>query len=234
MARYSYAAVLANAGPVLVGNVMSFVLTQVHLWVVASRMPAHDVAVYASAARMVNLVSMTLIIANQVLPPIIGELAARGDKALLERTLRGTALVVGVPTLMVLGPFVFAGKLVMRLAFGPFYESGAEVLAILSVGQVANVFTGSSAFTLLMTGHSVAVMWLSGLAGGAMTVVCLLVAGGGVEHVAWAVSAVLVVQQLVTLVVAKRLVGVWTHPSFSAAAGMANRAWAARKSLLSQ
>jgi O-antigen/teichoic acid export membrane protein len=216
--RNSYGTVLRRTLPVLVSNIMAFVLTHVDLWVVASHLPGREVATYAAASRMVTLLTMSFLIANQVLPPVIGELAARGDKALLERTLRGTAFAVGLPTAVVLLAFVLAGRVVMRVAFGAFYEQGAVVLGILSIGQIANVFTGSSAFTLLMTGHGVAVMWLAGL-GGVLAAGASLAAVGpsGATGVAWAVSAVLVFQQIVTLLVVKRLVGVWTHPSLSAA-----------------
>jgi hypothetical protein len=113
---------------------------------------------------MVTLVSLTFMIANQVLPPVVGELTARGDKALLEKVLRGVAAAVGPPALLVLAAFVVAGPLVMRLAFGPFYESGAPILAVLAVAHVVGVFTGSTVTVLLMTGNQRAAMWISGAA----------------------------------------------------------------------
>jgi O-antigen/teichoic acid export membrane protein len=215
---YDYGDVLRRSLPVLISNTMTFVLTNVHLWVVGAYLPDSEVALYAMPARLVTLVGVTFIIANQVLPPIIGELAARGDKPLMERTLRGTAFAVGVPAMAVVFVFMVAGGPILRIAFGPAYERGAAVLAVLCIGQVANILTGSSLFALLMTGHGVAAMWISGTMGLLAVAACLFaVKSWGALGVAYAVSAVIVVQQLITLLAARRLVGVWTHVSARAA-----------------
>jgi O-antigen/teichoic acid export membrane protein len=170
------------------------------------------------------------MIANQVLPPLIGELAAKNDKPLMERTLRGTAFVVGVPSMLVVLVFVFAGGSVLRVVFGPEYAAGATVLALLCIGQAANILTGSSLFALLMTGHGVAAMWISASMGLLATAASVFaVRLWGAIGVAAAVSGVIVVQQLVTLLAARRLVGVWTHVSARAALGELKRMIAKRR-----
>jgi O-antigen/teichoic acid export membrane protein len=208
--------IVRSALPVLANNVMTFVLLNVDVWVVGAHLPEREVATYAAAARMVTLVGLSLMIANQVLPPVIGELFARGDRRLLERVLRGTAAAVAPPALLVLAAFVFAGPLVMRTGFGAFYEKGAPVLVFLSLGQLAGVLTGSSVPVLLMTGHQRAAMGISAGAAVAATIASLVaVPRWGATGVALATSTVVVAQQLATLVAARRLAGVWTHAGFS-------------------
>ena len=225
-----YGGVLRRSLPVLVSNVMTYLLTNVDVWVVGAFLNAREVAIYATPAKLVTLIGVSFMIANQVLPPLIGELAAKNDKALMERTLRGTAFVVGVPSMMVVAMFVFAGAPILRLAFGPAYEAGWPVLALLCVGQAANILTGSSLFALLMTGHGVAAMWISGIMGLVATAACVFaVRHWGAVGVAAAVSAVIVVQQVVTLLAARRLVGVWTHVSVSAASVELRRMLAKRR-----
>lgn len=210
-----HSVIFRSALPVLVNNVMTFVLLNVDVWVVGAHLPEREVATYAAAARMVTLVGVSLMIANQVLPPVIGELFARGDRRLLERVLRGTAAAVAPPALVVLAVFVLAGPFVMRLGFGSFYEKGAPVLVLLSLGQLAAVFTGSSVSVLLMTGHQRAAMGISGIAALAATIASLVAAPRwGATGVAFATSTVVVAQQLATLVAARRLAGVWTHAGF--------------------
>lgn len=207
-------AVLREALPVLGSNLTAFVILNVDVWVVGSYLPEREVATYAAAARLVTLISLGAAVGNQVLPPIIGELHATGERRLMERALRGVAFAVSVPAVAIAAVFVLAGPLVLRVAFGPFYEAGAGVLRVLSIGQVACVVTGSTAFTLLMTGHQVASLWLTASAAAAAAAACLVVVGhGGALGVAEALASVLVVQQLGTLLVARRLVGVWTHAS---------------------
>jgi O-antigen/teichoic acid export membrane protein len=218
VSHLSPVAALRQSLPVLVSNLTAFVILNVDVWVVGSALPERTVATYAAAARMVTLISLAAAIANQVLPPLIGELHARGERGLMERLLRGTAFVVGVPALLAAAVFVFAGPLVLRIAFGPAYEAGATVLAILAVGQVAAVLTGSTAYTLIMTGRQVASMWLAAGAAVTASIACFAVVGRfGTTGVAAALASVFVVQQLVSLVVARRLVGVWTHASPTAA-----------------
>lgn len=221
---YGYGDVMRSSLPVLVSNTMVFVLSHVDIWVVGAYLADRDVAIYATSARLVTLIGVSFLIANQVLPPVIGELAAKGDKALMERTMRGTAFVVGVPAMMVVLAFVVAGGPLLRIAFGPAYERGATVLAILCIGQTANILTGSSLFALLMTGRGVAAMWISGITGVVAIAGCLVaVHHWGAVGVAVAVSSVIVVQQLALLITARKLVGVWTHVSARAAFGELRR-----------
>jgi O-antigen/teichoic acid export membrane protein len=222
--------ILRDALPVLGSNATAFVILNVDVWVVGAYLPEREVAVYAATVRLATLISLGAVIGNQVLPPLIGELHAKGERGLMERALRGVAFVVSVPAVAAALLFVLAGPLVLRLAFGPFYEAGADILRVLSVGQLACVVTGSTAFALLMTGHQVASLWLS--VGGAVsaTVGSLLAVGhGGGLGVAKAIAGVLVVQQLVTLVTARRLVGVWTHASPRAVGAELRGMWARLK-----
>jgi O-antigen/teichoic acid export membrane protein len=208
---------------------MTFVLTNVDVWVVGGFSSGRELALYATPAKLVTLIGVSFLIANQVLPPLIGELAAKKDNVLMERTLRGTAFVVGLPSMAVVLVFVLAGGPLLRVVFGPAYAGGATVLALLCIGQAANILTGSSLFALLMTGHGVAAMWISGTMGLLAGAACLVaVHFWGPTGVAAAVSAVVVLQQLVTLLVARRLVGVWTHVSASAALGEVRRMLAER------
>jgi O-antigen/teichoic acid export membrane protein len=200
---------------VLVNNVMTFVLLSVDVWVIGARAGESRVAVYAAAAKMVTLLSVTFMIVNQVLPPVIGELKARGDQALLERVLRGTAAAVAPPSLLILGVFVFAGEWVMRTAFGDFYATGAPILTLLACAHIVSVLTGSSVTVLLMTGNQRTAMWISGAAAAAATIGAMVaVRLAGTVGVALAIGLVLVAQQLATLFAAKKLAGVWTHANF--------------------
>ena len=221
---YGYGDVLRRSLPVLVSNAMTFVLSNVDVWVVGGTLSERELALYVTPAKLVTLIGVSFLIANQVLPPLIGELAARNDRPLMERTLRGTAFVVGLPAMAIVLGFVLGGGPLLRVVFGPAYEGGATVLSLLCIGQTANILTGSSLFALLMTGHGVAAMWISGSMGLLAIAACLVaVKLWGAVGVAAAVSSVIVVQQLVTLLVARRLVGVWTHVSARAAASEGRR-----------
>lgn len=216
--------------PVLGNNAMGYVLLNVDVWVVGSHLPEREVAAYSAAARLVALVQISLLIANQVLPPIIGELHARGERERLERVLRGVAGAMAPPALLILAVFVLFGPAVLRLGFGAFYAEGAVALSVLSVGQLVAVLTGASVPVLLMTGNQRAAVGISGAAAVVATVAALLAVGPfGTTGVAVATSAVIVVQQLATLVAARRLAHVWTHASFGLARSAVAEVLAKRK-----
>lgn len=205
------------AWPSLVTNVASYFLsTGVDLLVLGAFRPQREVALYGAATRLVILVATPLWILRGVLPPLIAELHAQGKRTELERTLRAGATLAGLPSLLILIVFVVFGRPVMGQLYGSFYRQGALVLAILSVGRLVSVWAGSSGVTLIMTGYQKAMMVLTVVTG------LLSVAGGillashfGGTGVAAATTTMAIVQNTLQVVLAKRLVGVWTHIQFS-------------------
>jgi O-antigen/teichoic acid export membrane protein len=203
--------------PLLGTSVASFMLgTGVDLWVVGHFRPASDVALYGAASRLVFFVATPLIIVSQVVPPIIAELYARGERRQLEVALRNVSTVTGIPAAAVLVAFLIAGGPIMHLVYGPGFAAGATVLAILSVSRLVAVCTGSSGTTLMMTGHGrtmFAITLGSGLA--ALSGEILLAPGYGITGVAAATSCAQIAQNLLQLVFARIHVGIWTHARMS-------------------
>lgn len=212
--------ILDIAWPSLITNVASYFLsTGVDLLVLGVFRPQQDVALYGAATRLVILVATPLWILRGVLPPLIAELHAQGKRKELERTLRAGATLAGLPSLLILLVFVVGGRPIMGQLYGSFYRQGALVLAILSIGRLVSVWAGASGVTLIMTGHQKAMMSLTVVTG------LLSVAGGillashfGGPGIAMATTTMAIVQNTLQVVLAKRLVGVWTHIQFSPAA----------------
>lgn len=208
--------ILAVSLPLLVTNLMAFALVYSDIWILAAFRPPEEVAIYGAAARFMTLVTMPLMIVNAVLPPVIAELYARGEKARLEQTMRPIATLTGIPALLVLGTFVVVGGPILGLVYGDFYGSGALVLALLSLGKLAAVWAGSCGLTLQMTGHQTIMMWISTFSG------LLFVAGAvwavqefGAVGVASVAAASVAFQNLLTVLAVKAKTGIWTHVAFS-------------------
>ncbi len=92
------------------------------------------------------------------------------------------------------------------------------MLVLLSLGRLVSVWAGSSGVTLIMTGHQKAMMALT-VVTGALSVAgeILLAPRFGGPGVATATTTMAVVQNLLQVALAKRLVGVWTHIDLSPA-----------------
>jgi O-antigen/teichoic acid export membrane protein len=209
--------VTAVSLPLLVTSLANFAVgTGVDLWVVGHFSTTSDVALYGAASRLVFFVATPLIVVSQVVPPIIAELHARGERDQLERTLRSVSTVAGLPAAAVLVTFIAAGSFILSLAYGPYFRHAATVLIILSCARLVAVCTGSSGVTLMMTGHQRTMMLIT-LGSGAFALVAeiLLAQSYGITGVAAATCAAQILLNGLQLVFARIHVGIWTHARFS-------------------
>jgi O-antigen/teichoic acid export membrane protein len=200
------------AWPLWLTGLLLFSLTQADLWILGIYRASEEVAAYGAAARLVMAVATPLIVTNAVLPPIIAELYAQDKKQELQRALRATATVAGIPTLAVLLAFMTFGAPIMGLVYGDFYRIGATVLVLLGMGQLVNTAAGSCGLTLMLTGHQTAMLRISVLCG-LVTVLGSIWAAPryGMEGVAVAAFAGVTLQNLLMLLTAHRKTAIWTH-----------------------
>ena len=113
---------------------------------------AQDIGIYAAAAAVAALCSMVLQAINSIFGPMIAELHARGDHVLLLRlyqTLTKWVVALSLPLILTLA---FFSRSVMGI-FGVEFQAGSLVLAVLVLGQLANVGTGSVGTLLQMSGN---------------------------------------------------------------------------------
>ncbi|GMU77525.1 MAG: hypothetical protein AMXMBFR46_03250 [Acidimicrobiia bacterium] len=184
-------------------------LAQLDLLLVGVLATSADVATYAVPFRLALFVGFPLILVNQVVPPLIASWHAGGAVERLERTLRATAGIAFVGTVVIALVYVVAGKLIIGQLFGEKYEDGYAVLLILSAGQVLQTYAGSCGFALMMSGHHRAYAWI--LSVSTVLTVALDVALfelWGIEGIALATAVALSAQNFVQAAVLRRLTGV--------------------------
>lgn len=204
--------VLSISSPLFVTNLAVYCINQLSLWIVASNLVAEDVALFGSAWRLVNLVALPLSLINMNVNPLIAELHTTRNHNALQHALRGTATVAAIPAFVVLLVYMFFGSDVLTLVFGTQYNAAVPVLQILSVGMLANVWTGSCSQVLAMTGHQRVLMYLTVVSGLISSMFALLAVNHwGLIGVAVAVSAGRVFQNISGWVIVYRLTGLWTH-----------------------
>ena len=198
--------------PLWINVLTAFSLTQFDLWVLGAFIPKDKVAVYFGAQQLVILVSMSLMLVNLVVPPFIADLYARGEKRRLQRVLRTTASLAGIPAFLVLLAFVFFGAPILGFVFGPAFREGAIVLALLSLGKLVNVWTGSCGVTMSMTGHQTRLMSITMITSILTVGGCLaVVRTHGMVGVASVVAAGTVLQNLAMWLGTRYFTGLWTH-----------------------
>lgn len=217
----AFGQLLSVTWPLLIINLTLLVLTQADIWIIGAFRPQEEVALYGASVRLVTLVIAPLLIVNAVVSPLIPENYVNENTGELERLLRTTATIAGIPAFVLLFAFIFFGDSILGIVFGDFYREGAFILAALSVGQLASVWAGSCGVVLVLTGNQVTMMAITAASGGATVVAGLLAVGQfGAPGVAVASAAGLVLQSVAILFGARLTTGMWTHCDFKSIPGL--------------
>lgn len=204
--------VVSIAVPMWISGVVTFLLVQSDLLLVNAFAGDAARGDYAAASRLVTVVATSLGLVNLVVPPFIADLWVRGERARLERILRNAATLAGIPAIALLLAFVLFGGPMLALFTTDAFRTGAGVLAVLAIGKLVNVLTGSCGMVLLMTGHHRAQMRIT-VAATALTLLAAVAAGAqlGPTGIAWAYAGGTVLHNVWMWLAARRLTGMWTH-----------------------
>ena len=211
----SDASLLVESLPLTIAAIVSFVVVQGDL-VLSGWIPdANESASYVGAKKCVQLITIPLLVVNTMASGIIVPLLANGQKALLEKVVKGFCGIATVPAILLGLCFFFAPEFSLNLILGDGYSSGAETLRILTVGQIASVVTGSCGTVLILTGFQRMILILNGL--GLVTFLCFAPIAAmrfGATGLAVVVSGIFVVHNTVALISVRKLTGIDTLCSF--------------------
>lgn len=210
------------ARPLWVVSLSLYLLSQADIWIISAYLSQEQVALYGAAFRLLVLIAYPILIINTVLPPIVAELYAKDERQLLERILRNVATLASIPSLIIISCLIYFGDSLLGLFYGAYYRDGYDVLLILSIGQAANILTGSCGVVLMMTGHQKAMMFIT-VACGLVAVIgaWFFVGVYGLVGVALSSTVSLTLQNIAMLLTVKKATGMWTHvnicslPSFN-------------------
>lgn len=205
---------LAFSIPMLLIQLLTFATTQSDLWIAGICCPHDQLALYGSARRLMLVVTMPLQMANLTVISSIAELYGQQRINDLERVLRGASSVAAWPSICAIILLIFAGAPILDLLFGPYFRQAAVPLGILGMGQLFLVCAGGCGCALEMTGHQLGSLVINFVAAVAMAVVGTLAARQfGILGLSVASSVIIAAQSIALWLLAKKLVGVWTHPS---------------------
>ena len=133
-------------------SVLEFLLSQTDKILLGMFLDASQVGIYATVVALVAFVPIILSTVNQIFAPVIADLHARGERALIGRLYQTlTKWILGLTIPLALVMMLFAPSF-MRL-FGRDFVVGAPVLVIGTLGQLVNCGVGSVGFLLLMSGN---------------------------------------------------------------------------------
>lgn len=214
--------------PLMATNIAITILTQTDLWIIGIYGSQEQVATFGTAVRLGQLVYIPLLIGNTVLPPFISEMYSQGRIIELEKVIRAMSTIAAIPACIVLFSFIFFGDTILILVYGEYYRSASVPLAIMSIGQLINVWSGSGMITLMMTGHQRSAMNISIFFGiiimlGSWTVIRPY----GVPGVSVVTGLSTTALAVLTLLWTHRKTGMWTHVGLKNVPAMINKLRAA-------
>lgn len=206
---------LSIAWPMWTANITVLLLTQADIWIIGSFLSVGDVAIYGAAARLVVIVSISLMIVNSVVSPVVADLFYKNEHGRLEDTIRKGATLAAVPSLLAVLLFSFFGGQLLGIVYGPFYSSGYVILLVLSLGQLFNVVSGPCGMVLLMTGHQRTMMVIS-MSTSTMAILASVFAAihTGAIGVAAVFSTAVAVQNMLMIYFVRRRIGISTFMNF--------------------
>jgi len=131
---------------------LEFVMSQVDKIALGFYWGAREVGIYSVSAAVVAYVSLILNSVNQVFSPMIADLHAREDNAMLGHLYKAlTKWILGLTLPLAITVMVYASP-ILRI-FGHDFEAGWAVLIIGTFGQLVNCGVGSVGLLLLMSGN---------------------------------------------------------------------------------
>jgi O-antigen/teichoic acid export membrane protein len=111
-----------------------------------------SVGVYSIVVRVATLTTFVIAAADAALAPSLANLFVTGNLKRLEFVVRRSTFLVMLFTLPITLAIIVFGKPILSV-FGQDFTQGFTALVILSLGQFANVATGTVGTLLSMTGH---------------------------------------------------------------------------------
>lgn len=133
---------LKNSWVLYFQNLILFIMTSGHLWLLAYLSTKQNVAIYGAVFRLMVIITTSLAMIRLTILPTIGHLYAKKYYSEVEKVLKVSALVAGIPAILGLSLVILMGKPILFILYGSHYAEGYSALIILSVANLINVFTG--------------------------------------------------------------------------------------------
>ena len=146
-------ALLSSTLPIFAAGMLQVAAVQADLWIVGAQLSPSEVALYGAAKRLTVLVGFPVAILGFVVPPLIADLYARGERERLQRLVRAATTVASLPAAAAFLLFMFFGEFVLSLAYGEIYAEASTVLRILITDKLFFLTLGPASLTLVMTGN---------------------------------------------------------------------------------
>ena len=210
ISKISFREMFGFSIPAVLGGAFSVYVFWIDRLLVGYFRTTYENGIYQSVSQLSTVFLVISAGINAIVVPMFANYHQLGDKKSLEEVYKISTKWAIYISLPILGVLIISPKEVLSLIYGIQYISGANVLLILLIGQIINLFTGSVNPLLVMTGHQSFLFKLSGI------VFCfdiimnlILIPSVGLVGAAICTSLSLGILYLVALFWVKQKLGLW-------------------------
>lgn len=198
------------SAPMVVANFSSQLNSWVAVAVVGIFATANAVGVFNVAARTAAL-SGLILASFQIFMPMVSDLYKKGQMDALGELYQDVSRWTFTGSLFVFLATVLLAKDILTV-FGPEFVSGWVVMVLMSGAQLFNSSVGHTGKMLAMTGYQKVVMTATIVSSIVAVVACVaLVPGYGILGAGLALSASIILTNVITLFSVNRLLGFWPY-----------------------
>lgn len=205
-------ALLSSTFPIFAAGILQVAAIQADLWIVGAQLEASDVAFYGAAKRLTVLVGFPLTVLAFVVPPLISDLYARGERDRLQRLVRASTTVASLPAVAAFALFMLFGSEILSLAYGGVYAEASTILQVLCAERIVFILMGPGSLILVMTGHEGVVFRIT-MVSAAFSLLAIYLGGllGGLLGVAVGYALASTATGAWYLFETHRQTGMWSH-----------------------
>lgn len=144
---------LSAAFPMALTEGLRVVQGQAAILALGALVAMAEVGQFRVAASLMAVLVFPVSVLNLVAAPHVSTLGATGDQDRLRRMLSHVALGMTLSVLILVLPFVIAGRWLIAIVFGGEFGDSNPILLVLALGMLANAAFGAGATVLNMLGH---------------------------------------------------------------------------------
>jgi len=151
--------------PILFVQLITVISAQSIIWILGSFETSSDIAIYGRVFKTAALISTPTLFYRKVLAPFISELYVKQQTQSIQKIVRTIANLFFTGVVLISLVMMVWSSEILGVLYGEFYQSGANALRLLLLGELFNVATGACAQLLIMTGNEKELFFINSFIG---------------------------------------------------------------------
>ena len=206
--KYAIKEWLTTSIPMLFTSSLQTILKQADVFMIGLLMTSREVGLYSAALKIDNIVLFGLSAVNFVEAPMFSKLYGQGDMKGLQKTVRSSAWLIFIFTVVISIPVVVFGYPILGL-FGEEFKAAFWPLIFILIGNAINALSGSVGLLMSMTNHQKEAFYITAVS----AVICVvlnyfLIQSYGIIGASIAIAISVIIRNVTMVIYVKKLLGI--------------------------